>query len=47
MLAEFLKLPEQALQRGPTVAIHNDTCVFGKSRTMGLGIINIKAHVDE
>jgi len=47
MLAEFLKLPEQALQRWPTVEIHNDTRVFGKGRTMGLGIIDIKAHVDE
>jgi len=29
MLAEFLKLPEQAFQRWPTVEINNDTqCVW-------------------
>ena len=47
MLAEFLKLAEQALQRWPTVEINDDTSVFGKSRTMVLGIIDIKAHVDD
>jgi len=46
MLAKFLKLAEQALQRWPTVEINNDIRVFGKGRTMGLGIIDIKAHVD-
>ena len=44
MLDEFLKLAEQALQRWPTVEINNDTSVFGKGRTMVLGIIDIKAH---
>jgi len=47
MLAEFFKLTEQALQCGPTVEIHNDTRVCGKGRTMVLGIVDIKAHVDE
>jgi len=47
MLAEFFKLAEQALQRWPTVKINNDTSVLGKGRTMVLGIIDIKAHVDE
>ena len=47
MLAEFLQLPEQALQRWPIVEINNNTSVFGKSRTMVLGIIDIKAHVDK
>ncbi len=47
MLAEFLQLAEQALQRWPTVEINNDTSVVGKGRTMILGIIDIKAHVDE
>jgi hypothetical protein len=47
MLAEFLKLPEQALQRGPTVEINDDTRVGGKGRTMVLGIIDIKPHVND
>jgi len=46
MLAEFFKLAEQALPRGPTMEINNDTRVFGKGRPMVLGIIDIKAHVN-
>jgi len=46
MLAELLKLAEQALQRGPALQINACTGVFVECQPMGLGVIDIKAHVN-
>ncbi len=47
MLAELLKLPEQPLQRRPTMEFNPRTGVLVKSRAMVLGVLDIQAHLDK